>query len=826
MSDITSLVKPELRAFAVNLSEFKMGQQIGTGGFGEVFLATHIPTGKKCAIKRLFAKDLKGSDLDLFIREIENLALCDNMFCLPFLGCTLKYPFSIITQYIPRGSLFNALKHKEGSPDLSGTDKTLIAMGIARGMEYLHKKHIIHRDLKSLNILLDDRLLPIICDFGLSRQDKDEEFKTKDVGTPHWMAPEMIETRTYSTKVDVYSFGMLMWEMLTESAPFKGMTTVQILYAVLKRKERPAFPSITPKPMKNFINRCWHQDPDKRPTMEEIYREFREGRIAFNGTDREEVIKFAKFIKRDESQRAKAGEYKKPPLTKSSSSSRPSSKGRSMPSSPRQIPNSPRTGRGQGSQVNYSILSQPNNSDFVHTFNKACSEVHNNKELAADFFHYLSRIFINKSADSSIYKIVLPQLIKLIESDNNNLYEMLKTGLYYFLPFGDPDLLNPSMMIIHIAVTTYPIILNSEFLQTIDPFVSQCPEAIIRILTLYFRPGDHQKSIWNVCEFIRHHADTLLNQCGVTFLRFIYYIFSNNTSVRAVRLEDLVAIVTKAVTMQNLEIVHNAYCCICALFDKRIVIDQITLIQHLKTPSLLVDVSSYLARQPNIQVTQELIESLIQVAPKEKMALIALYDIVSRDKLAGQIMINFAERWMLGNTFKPIDVISLILILVSKKAHRPLLAKCQMFSEVLSGIPETKDLELIDISVKVILKMIDEQPLFTNLSQYGYFEHYFTIIPKLNNPEATKTSIYVIDTIARKYFVSGFLYYVPFLFQMLKTNNDYTFPALSAITVLSTHQQVCDLIKTYSDYKTVIKQLGEISAYKVYVASLHKNLIS
>ena len=822
MADITSQVKPELRAFVVNLKDFKMGQQIGTGGFGEVFLATHVPTGKKCAIKRLFAKELKGSDLDLFIREIENLALCDNMFCLPFLGCTLKYPFSIITQYIPRGSLFNALKHKEGSPDLSGTDKTLIAMGIARGMEYLHKKHIIHRDLKSLNILLDDRLLPIICDFGLSRQDKEEEFKTKDVGTPHWMAPELIETRTYSTKVDVYSFGMLMWEMLTESAPFKGMTTVQILYAVLKKKERPPFPSITPKPMKNFINKCWDQDPEKRPTMEEIYREFKEGKIAFNGTDREEIIKFAKFIKRDESQRAKAGEYKKPPL-----SARPRSTSRSRSSSsisPRSPSNSPRPGKTQSFKATYSILKQPTSPEFPQGFTKACAEVKNNKDLAGDFFHYVSRIFINKTADPPIYKLILQQLITMIDGENTILYEMLKTGMYYFLPFDNSELLNMSMIIILISVTTFPMILNTEFLQTIDPVVSECPEAIIKILTLYFRPGDHQKSIWNVCEFIRKHADTFLNNCGVTFLRFIYSIFSTNASVRAVRLEDLVAIVTKAVTMPNLDIVHNAYCCICALFDQRIVIDQITIIQHLKNSSLQVDAASYLARQPNIQVTPELLDALIEIAPKEKMALISLYNIVSKHKIAGQIMVDTAERWMLGNTFKPIDVISLILILVNRKSLRPLLAQCQMFAEVLSGIPETCDLELIDISSKIIIKMIDEQQLFTNLSKYGYFEHYFTVIPKLNNSGATKTSIYIIDTLARKYYISGFLYYIPVLFQMLKTNTDYTFPALSAITVLSSYQQVCELIKTYPDYKVVIKQLGENQAYKVYIASLHKNL--
>lgn len=808
MSDITSQVKEELRAFACDLSEFKMGRLIGEGGFGKVYLAVHQRTKRKCAVKTLYAKELRGVDLDLFIRETENLAMCDNLFCLPFLGCTLKYPFSIITQYIPNGSLFNALKHKEGSPDLSGTDKTIIAMGVARGMDYLHKKGIIHRDLKSLNILLDDRKLPIVCDFGLSRQEKEDQFMTKDVGTPHWMAPELFESTNYTSKVDVYAFGMLMWEMLTESAPFKGMTSVQILYAVLRKKERPAFPKITPQPMKDFINRCWHQDPDKRPTMEEIYREFKEGKVAFTGTDRKEIIHFAKFIKKDEASRAE-GKYKDPPLMKPA------------PTPHKKPAVSVASSKSSSETVDYSLLSKPDHPKFLSNFKKAVNKL--TEKTSKQFFQNIYKLFIGTSTDITVYKIVLPPIVKAIRSNNEILKNMLETGLYYYLPFGELDLLDVSMMISFISVTSYPIILNNEFLPCFDPIVSQCPDKMLSILTLFFKPGDHQKSMWDVCDFIRKHADTFLNQCGTTFLQFIYYIFYNNTSVRAVRLSDLVAILSKAVTMSDSDIVHSAYCCICALFDQRIVIDQITLTQHLKSPNSMYDAVSYLARKPNIQVTPELIDAILAIAPKEKIALSTLYDMAMGSEAAGQILIDKAPIWMSGNTFKPANVISLILILVSKKSLRHKLAECQLLSEVLSNIPETKDINYIDISTNIVLKMIDEPLFFTNLGKYNYFKSCLQIVIKLNNIDEIKKSIMAIETISRKFFIPDFMGYVPYLFSLLQNNNELTFPALTAMTVLSGNEKVCEIIRKY-DYKRVLKQLNDNPSHKVYVASLQKNL--
>ncbi|EAY06598.1 TKL family protein kinase [Trichomonas vaginalis G3] len=821
MSDITSQVRRELREFAVDLSEFKFGDKIGEGGFGEVNYAIHIATKKKCAIKKLFLKELKGSDFDLFIREVENLAICDNMFCLAFLGCTFKYPFSIITQYIPNGSLFNALKHRDGSPDLDGTDKTLIAMGIAHGMTYLHKHGIIHRDLKSLNILLDEKKLPIICDFGLSRRqgesdiDSPENMMTKDVGTPHWMAPELFESNNYTNKVDVYAFGMIMWEMLTEMSPFKNMNGMQIAYAVCKKGERPQIPNITAEPMRAFINRCWNQDPNQRPTFEEIYKDFKTGKIAFSGTERTEVQKFIKYIKKDEANRAAVGEFKKPPLK---TPNHPNRHRRSKESHPKQSPST--VPRHRNTYVDYNLLSQPENFDFMANFNLA---IKNLKQSNADtFFEALKPVFQKKVDVNTMFEI-LSQIIKVIENDQDILQIMLENGIHTILPIGEFDLLSPILLIYLISAMHFPGIIDPKFLETISPFVSRCADKVLSIITYYFQPGDHQTNIWDVMDFIRLHSDTFLSQCGVSFVKLIHYIYTRNHSVKAVRFSDLVFILSKAVTSQDINIIHLSYNCIIDLFDPRIVVDQNTLINHLLNQQTISDVSNYLSRMPNVQITPQFIDALLIAAGKDKMALIALLGIAKKHSEAGKILISISDRWMITNRIKAVDVISLILILVSRKKLRNDLAHCELFAQWISSIPDTRDIELIDIAAKIVMKMIDEKQMLLNLTKNDFFKHYLTVVPTLDDIETTKTSIYIIDTIARSMLTTDFMIYIPIMFTMLKTNTELTFPALSAITVLSSHEKCAEVIRSLN-YKSVMRSLKHNPSYKSYVDLLIQNI--
>ena len=148
-----------------------------------------------------------------------------------------------------------------------------VACGTARGMAYLHNGNppVLHRDLKSANILLNESYTPKLCDFGLSRlQSSSNTSMTGNCGTVQWMAPEVLSNQRYNEKADIYSYGIILWELLTRSCPYEGMGAVQCALAVLNRNARPTIPPWCPPFLQVIIRACWKTDPQDRPTFEQI----------------------------------------------------------------------------------------------------------------------------------------------------------------------------------------------------------------------------------------------------------------------------------------------------------------------------------------------------------------------------------------------------------------------------------------------------------------------------------------------------------------------------------------------------------------------------
>jgi serine/threonine protein kinase len=181
----------------------------------------------------------------------------------------------IIVEFASGGSLYTLL-HNETK--MTNEDKIHYCKGIASGMGHLHAENIIHRDLAARNILLDGGNNPKVSDFGLSRRAFGEiENQTKsDVGPLKWMAPEAIKDRVYSQRSDVWSYGVLCWEIVAREDPYPDMDALQVASRVVFNGLRLQYPYDTPEVLKDIMTWCFQTDPSQRPNFKQVSARFRD----------------------------------------------------------------------------------------------------------------------------------------------------------------------------------------------------------------------------------------------------------------------------------------------------------------------------------------------------------------------------------------------------------------------------------------------------------------------------------------------------------------------------------------------------------------------
>uniref|UniRef100_A0A669PJ26 Serine/threonine-protein kinase TNNI3K n=1 Tax=Phasianus colchicus TaxID=9054 RepID=A0A669PJ26_PHACC len=266
--------------FHLQLSEIEFHEIIGSGSFGKVYKGRC--RNKIVAIKRYRANTYcSKSDVDMFCREVSILCRLNHPCVIQFVGACLDDPsqFAIVTQYISGGSLFSLLHEQKRTLDLQS--KLIIAVDVAKGMEYLHNltQPIIHRDLNSHNILLYEDGHAVVADFGESRflQSLDEDNMTKQPGNLRWMAPEVFTQCTrYTIKADVFSYALCLWELLTGEIPFAHLKPAAAAADMAYHHIRPPIGYSIPKPICALLMRGWNACPEGRPEFSEVVTKLEE----------------------------------------------------------------------------------------------------------------------------------------------------------------------------------------------------------------------------------------------------------------------------------------------------------------------------------------------------------------------------------------------------------------------------------------------------------------------------------------------------------------------------------------------------------------------
>ncbi|KAF9158935.1 hypothetical protein DFQ26_007099, partial [Actinomortierella ambigua] len=242
---------------------------IGSGAYGRVYSA--FWKGRKVAVKKFSVAQTDTSRTAAIQREIEILRELADRHIIQFYGTAFhEGKLVLIMDYADGGSLERAINTRRLG---DWSTKTRIAQEIARGLAYIHHEGIIHRDLKSMNVLLTRYMEVKLCDFGLATVQLQTSTMSKTPkGTFRWMAPEVLDLDpTYSTKSDMYALGMVMWEMAANcTIPFKNQADILMVITFVQTGEREKLPTDTPDDYRKWVERCWAQNPLDRPEASEM----------------------------------------------------------------------------------------------------------------------------------------------------------------------------------------------------------------------------------------------------------------------------------------------------------------------------------------------------------------------------------------------------------------------------------------------------------------------------------------------------------------------------------------------------------------------------
>ncbi|VVA25777.1 PREDICTED: serine/threonine-kinase [Prunus dulcis] len=288
-----SSLNEEKYIWEIDATLLRYEKKIASGSYGDLFQGSFC--GQAVAIKVLSMEHLNETMRE-FTQEVYIMRKVRHKNVVQLIGACTKPPkLCIVTEFLSGGSMYDFVHKQTGAISLQFLLR--VAIDVSRGMNYLHQNNIIHRDLKAANLLMDDNGVVKVADFGIARVQAQSGVMTAETGTYRWMAPEVIEHKPYDHKADVFSFGVVLWELLTGKLPYENLTPLQAAVGVVQKGLRPTIPRHTNPMLMELMERCWQQDPSLRPEFSEIVKMLQHiARRVANGSEDRRKGKSAKVV--------------------------------------------------------------------------------------------------------------------------------------------------------------------------------------------------------------------------------------------------------------------------------------------------------------------------------------------------------------------------------------------------------------------------------------------------------------------------------------------------------------------------------------------------
>ena len=817
-------LKADFPNLAVEQSQFEFRNVIGKGGFGEVYRAFDKVSKKLCAVKQIFSERLEGNKMRRYIAEIRTMAMCDNMFLVPLVGFTPHPPYCVVTEFMPNGALDKYIRKRDEifQCPLSGTQLTIIAIGIAHGMRHLHKQGVIHRDLKAANILLDENYYPRICDFGIARFQDIGAGKgmTQKIGTPNYMAPELIVSNVYDNKVDVYSYAMILYEMNECVRAFKGLKLNDLFTKVINNGLRPSFTEHTPEPMRELIQKCWSQNPDERPTFDEIYEIFTSGSVEFFECDGDEIKKFVEEIEKDESVRGPVREKKRVEMAgrEETSESEQEEEEEEEPAEEEDIYESPsyveedkrRGNVSSSSELSVDTLGKVPTKELKPLVKALCAEV--TLPHVGKFLDLAGKRFIDE-ASFDVKFMLLKSIGGLMERGVGFIREVANHEFMSLLPVTEEGMIDACIDIYKPIFTKCPELLDDRHIMNISTLLQRRPTKMFCLFSLFVRVFSKLgENAWCMIDLLYQVRKSVMGTGSGKFLLSLFYYLlvhskkyanSRGSHIRAVFVEYLYSADKGAVACA-----YNGLIMLDMVKDQSVEIS--VLCEHLRDGLLWKYAVMFMAKLNQItNPTAELVRGLIKRASESRVSMLVLMK-VAETMRGGDLLMNNPKWMCLGQQFPKEAYRILLMLFVDKRRQKPL-STLHAFPFVMQAAIELRDDALLATIPALIRRSVEDSGFVQRLNESGFIRTYNDVVKEKDNTVTYQQFFVVMKHLAEIDYAPDFLLCCSTMTSAMN-RQDLLEQALSVFAAMAAHTECV----TYFRRIGLIKYLQDIKRYPQY----------
>lgn len=872
---VLRLLGDEFSSFIIKLDDYTRVKLIGKGGYAEVWLATKNSTGEKVALKQLYSS-ITPKQARSFAREIRTMATGDHPFFLRFVGFSASDPFTLASEYMVNGALFRFLRNEKRSQRLTGTHRTLIAMGVAHAMGYLHGLGIIHRDLKSMNILLDGNCLPRICDFGIARFLDPNEVMTTQIGTPHWMAPEILEGKNYGYAVDVYSFAMLLYEMATDSIPWAGVEPAAVIKLVCTDRARPVIPKSTPEPLKKLIQLCWSHSPNRRPTFAGIYHLFKTHQVAFEGTDERMVAHLERKLKRfilsrkngpvaqsistdkltikEFESKQVAGEKaevvahvvyddeteeatRDSPLAQDVNSLEEDDhdiesqlvyhgeqphysvmrEGRRKPGDRSEIRTVQDTGRNSN-LIDMSVIGDVNNYGFKLELKKASQLLQKGQSI--EFFNVIGVYFSDKT-DVRTYRTILMNM-KQILRHKWAMGTFIDCGLHSKLPIMNDQLFEVSTDILLLLFRESPEVFQ-DYQTQMNHIITKSPRRAIILLATFCNAFDDLDNAWTLVDLmIRKSHFFLKSEAAQEFIATLFCLCSNHEKYREARLQHCLDVFIQGTVMSDPRVVSACYNSLAAFWNHSIKVDIDTLIGHLKNEETAEAAVQIPLRMKHIPRRADLVEALLECAQYYVEACFCLVRIAVKEE--GAVLILKNPSWISRGMPTFAYTLRLFLTVFYHNTFRQaLLGLHQTATLVISLCSERESSYFANISS--IIRCVDLTPeLVMGFSKRKVFEAVFRAALAKGDEVCGKSILEIVGVCAQVAHAPDYRMVIESIPTIIEAHPKLELTVMPVLTILSMYDDYVDMIKDLKLDRMFVEKFSGDANYEKYASTFLENM--